>query len=111
LGEAHVRERDPPARRTVEREPEVHRVHHVGGVAARIDHLDLGAHVSERGEQVPPLPRRAVGQRLGLQVHERVDPVLHPEVVGPDHQVAPAPAELAGGELRHAYGSPLRLIV
>ena len=57
--------------------------------AERPDRLDEGV----------PLPARLGGIGLVGGIHERIDLVVHPEVIGSDHHVLPAPRELVAHSL------------
>ena len=94
LGVTHVRHHDVArAVGPLEAEPEVHRVDHVGRVGALVEHLDGAAELLDRGDQGVPLRAGPSGIGLHGRVHERVDRVLHPEVIGTDGDVRRAPCE------------------
>ena len=77
----------------LDEEAEVHRIDHVGRVLAlgELDHLS--ARVADRSDGRGVLPVDEARVRLDRGVHEGVDRVRDPEVIGRDHQVATPPAE------------------
>ena len=71
----------------------------VVGYGPRTEELALKHLATERPDRLDqglPLLHCLVGIWLDGEVHERVDPVVHAEVVGSDHHVVPAPRELLG---------------
>ena len=82
-----------PAVGLLERQAEVHRVDHVGGVGQLRQDLDGAAGSLDGRDQGEPLLAGPQRVRLVVEVHERVDRVVHPEVVRLDHQVVAAPRQ------------------
>ena len=103
---AHVRHDDVAAVvGTHDPETEVHRVDHVRRVLALRDGVDLPAERADRVDEALPLLPRLHRVRLVGEVHEGIDPVLHPEVIGSHHHVLPAPRECLAHGLSPPSGS------
>src|SRR5438552_15991466 len=69
--------------------------HEIGNVWRGVDELDGRSCGDERVDESLPLVVGAVDVYRHLAMHPRIDLVGDGEIVGPAHQVAPAPIEAA----------------
>ena len=76
-------------------EPGVGGEDEIGNVWRGLDELDRGAGGDKSVDETLPLLAGAVAVDRDLTVHPRIDFVGHREMVGPAHQITPAPIEAA----------------